>query len=233
MQKNIYTFERVEKKYLVSREKAEMLKKELAGELVPDSHGINTVNSLYLDNDSFLLIRNSIEAEAYKEKLRIRCYGDFEDDKTVFFEIKKKFKGVVYKRRVSMPYSQALEYVFTGKPPLDSQIMREIDYAMKVYRDVKPRVLISCEREAYFFSSDPTLRLTIDYGIRYSTLDGKAPTPIISDTDAVMELKSSGSIPVWLSLALERCGIYPTRFSKYAHAYYDITKKRKYINMKR
>ncbi|MBO5715190.1 MAG: VTC domain-containing protein [Clostridia bacterium] len=64
--------------------------------LIPDKHGRNTLCSLYLDTPDYLLIRNSIDAVSYKEKLRLRSYGVPNDDKKIFFEIKKKHKGVVY-----------------------------------------------------------------------------------------------------------------------------------------
>lgn len=38
----------------------------------------------------------------YKEKLRIRSYGVPTGDDKVFVELKKKYDGVVYKRRIAM-----------------------------------------------------------------------------------------------------------------------------------
>ena len=50
--------------------------------------------SLYLDTPSWRLIRDSIHAGAYKEKLRLRSYGKPNPESLVFLEIKKKYKGV-------------------------------------------------------------------------------------------------------------------------------------------
>ena len=52
-----------------------------------DEYGKSTVSNIYLDTPDFLLIRNSIDAKSYKEKLRIRSYGVPNDDSKVFFEI--------------------------------------------------------------------------------------------------------------------------------------------------
>ena len=217
-----YIFERIEKKYLVTEEQAEMLKKEIGNILIPDSYGKSTINSLYLDTDSYQLIRNSISSVTYKEKLRLRSYGEMTDDTRVFFEIKKKFKGVVYKRRVSMTYREAMKYIETKSPPFDSQIMREIDYAMKIYSGIHPTVMLSYDREAYFFRDLPALRLTFDSKIRYSRVSTNKEKYIIDDEKMIMELKSNGAIPVWLSRILDKCKIYPTKFSKYGKAYVDM-----------
>ena len=92
---DIYIFKRVEKKYRVSSENKDALLAEIGSYLIPDFHGRSTISSIYLDTPDFLIIRNSIEARTYKEKLRLRCYGIPELDSRVFLEIKKKFKGVV------------------------------------------------------------------------------------------------------------------------------------------
>ena len=224
---DIYTFERVEKKYLITEEKAKSLIEKLSDVLIPDAHGKNTVKSLYLDTPSYLLIRNSIEAKTYKEKLRLRSYGEMKEGNSVFFEIKKKYKGVVYKRRVVMTYNEAMEYIKTKIPPQESQIMREIDYAMKIYEGIRPSVLISCEREAYFFRDLPALRLTFDRNVRYLKYGTTEEKQITGCGDVLMELKCGGAIPVWLSRILDECKIYPMRFSKYGKAYLDILAKEK------
>ena len=93
MSNDVFIFRRVEKKYFLSEEKKAALLSLISDKLIPDEHGISTICNLYLDTPSFLLIRNSIDARDYKEKLRIRSYGKVNDDSKIFFEIKKKFKG--------------------------------------------------------------------------------------------------------------------------------------------
>ena len=220
-------FKRYEKKYRLNHSEYEQFMSMIRDYLVSDKHGRNTLCSLYLDTPEFLLIRNSIDAIAYKEKLRLRSYGVPGDDKPIFFEIKKKYKKVVYKRRVSMKKAEVFDYIESGVPPFDSQIMREIDYLMKYYRQPKPNVCILCEREAYFSSEDENVRLTFDKNIRYrlgfpTNENIKEGTPLINDGEYILEIKTPGAMPMWLVHALSECKIYPARFSKYAHAYYDI-----------
>ena len=224
---DIMIFKRYEKKYRLNAEEYTKFMSYICDNLVPDKYGINTLCSLYLDTPDYRLIRDSINAVSYKEKLRLRSYGVPSEDKKIFFEIKKKYKGVVYKRRVSMPKGDVFQYIENGHPPIDSQIMREIDYLMKFYNHPKPSVCILCEREAYFLRENNEVRLTFDKNLRYrfgfpnadNISDG---TPIVNEGEYIMEIKTPGAMPLWLAHALSECKIYPTRFSKYAHAYYDI-----------
>ena len=227
---DIMIFKRYEKKYLLNKNEYEKLMSIIKNNLVPDIHGKNTLCSLYLDTPDFLLIRNSIDAISYKEKLRLRSYGVPGQEKTLYFEIKKKYKRVVYKRRVSMTPEQAATYIESGEIPFDSQIMREIDYLMKFYRQPKPNVCILCEREAFFVKDSTDVRLTFDQNLRYRfgfpTQDNiNEGTRIIDDDEYILEIKTPGAMPLWLANALSECKIYPRSFSKYAHAYYDIIKQ--------
>ena len=220
-------FKRYEKKYRINSDEYTKLMSLIRDKLVPDKYGRSTLCSLYLDTPNYLLIRNSINAIAYKEKLRLRSYGAPDDDKKIFFEIKKKYNGVVYKRRVSMSKCDAFEYIESGVPPIDSQIMREIDYLMKFYRQPKPDVCILCEREAFFSIEDENVRLTFDENLRYrrgfpNSDNINEGAPIVNKGEYIMEIKTPGAMPLWLAHALSECKIYPAKFSKYAHAYYDI-----------
>ena len=97
----IQSFNRYEKKYLLSSGQYDKLMQAAEKIITPDSYGKHTICNIYLDTDDYFFIRNSIEKPVYKEKLRIRSYGIPDGSSKVFLEIKKKFKGVVYKRRFS------------------------------------------------------------------------------------------------------------------------------------
>ncbi len=218
-----FIFRRIEKKYRITPEQRTRLLALVENRLTPDKHGKSTVCSLYLDTPDSLLIRNSIDAKAYKEKLRIRSYGTPRKDSKVFFEIKKKYKGVVYKRRAAMTLAEAEAYVSGGAPPFESQIISELDYAMRYYRHPAPAMLIACEREAFYDTQSPDLRLTFDSDIRYRACDlslasGADGTPL-ADGEIILEIKTGGAMPLWLAHALDACSIYPTSFSKYGTAY--------------
>lgn len=220
----IYTFERTEKKYLINLEQKARLLSLFEDRLTKDIHGESTICNIYLDTENHLLIRNSIDARNYKEKLRIRSYCAAMPDDMVFFEIKKKFNSVVYKRRVSMSLCDALLYIQIGQKPITSQIMSEIDYAMQFYSFPKPSMMIIYERQAFFSKHEPDLRITFDSGIRYRITDlspqfGCYGKEILASDELIMEIKTAGAMPLWLSRILDCKEVFPSSFSKYAAAY--------------
>ena len=224
MPMNTYTFRRIEKKYLLSRDRYEEFFSGIRNRIVGDEYGKSTICSAYLDTPNYRLIRASLEADDYKEKLRLRSYGKATENGNVFLEIKKKFDGVVYKRRTCTQYGTAMDYITNGVPLPDSQIQREIDYAMRFYGRPRPMSVICYEREAYFVSDLPALRITFDTDIRCrfnSTSLAEPPdgTPLLPDGTVIMEIKTDGAMPLWLSDRLDCCGIMPHSFSKYGTAY--------------
>ena len=225
---DIMIFKRVEKKYRLTPVQKDALLSIIRHRLSPDQHGCNTICSLYLDTPDHLIIRNSIIAKVYKEKLRLRSYGTPTMDDLIFMEIKKKFKGVVYKRREKMKLHQAMDYINHGTLPCDTQIMREIDYAMQFYRQPKPAMLIAYEREAYFDETNPNLRITFDTNCRARDWDcqlesGAHGSLLLPPEAIIMEIKTDGAMPLWLAHALSQTGLLPSRFSKYGTAYLQST----------
>ena len=105
-------FKRYEKKYLLQPEQAAAFRRAIEPYMRMDAYGRTTICSVYMDTPDFRLIRASLEKPLYKEKLRLRTYGIPKPYGTAFVEMKKKYKGVVYKRRVSMPYAQAERSLF-------------------------------------------------------------------------------------------------------------------------
>lgn len=223
-------FKRYEKKYLIDEEKAKLLLSRIEHRLSPDKYGKSTVCNIYFDTPDFRLIRHSMEKGVFKEKLRIRSYNCPEADSPVFVELKKKFKGVVYKRRVNMKYSDAIKYLLRSVRPegLNEQVLSEIDYFKSYYPSLQPRVSLFYDRLAYYSKEDKNLRITIDTNIRYRTskLDiaqGTEGEVILGNGKAVMEIKCIGSMPLWLTKELSELKIFPSSFSKYGKAYQNFT----------
>lgn len=219
-----YTFKRVEKKYLLSREKYEQLIKRMEPYMQMDEYGLHTICNIYYDTDQFDLIRTSIEKPPYKEKLRLRSYGVPDKGGKVFLEIKKKWKGVVYKRRIALTLEEAEDYLTKGRPlPKDGQIEREIDYFIKFYQP-KAKMYIAYDREAYFGKEDSSIRITFDQNIRSREEDlkleqGDAGKLLLERGCRLMEIKISGAFPMWMANILSELKIYPTSFSKYGNIY--------------
>ena len=104
-------FKRKEIKYLLSREKRNALLPILEAHMEPDAFAHSSISNLYYDTPDFRMVRRSLEKPMYKEKLRLRSYGTPENTSTVFPEIKKKAMGIVYKRRISLPYQEAVSFL--------------------------------------------------------------------------------------------------------------------------
>ena len=226
-----FIFRRIEKKYLLSEAQYAALFQEIGSHLKPDKYGRSTVLSLYLDTVDHRMIRSSMEAVDYKEKLRLRSYGTAGADSTVFLELKKKFGGVVYKRRAAMTLKDAERYLRTGIKPFESQIMSELDWAMRLYGRPKAAMLIACEREAWFDEAHPDLRLTFDRNIRCREnelrLDrGSAGIRLLPRDTVLLEIKTAGAMPLWLADALDAESILPGSFSKYGEAYLRTLKEK-------
>ena len=219
-------FQRSEKKYLLSAAQYDALRPLLDAHMEADAYGEYTVCNLYFDTEHNDLIRRSIEKPEYKEKLRLRAYGTVSDDDKVFLEIKKKYKGVVYKRRIKVPYREIKVYLKDGTPPPSDhgQIFREIDYFLRFY-DCRPKLFLSYDRLALAgVGEEKGLRITFDRRIRGRTdrLDLTIPPDgeeLLASDVWLMEIKAPGTMPLWLSSALTNLKIYPTSFSKYGRIY--------------
>lgn len=222
-----FTFKRYELKYMLTRPQAEALKRIMEAHMIPDAHGESTILSLYYDTPDYRLIRRSMEHPIYKEKLRLRSYGMAEANDTVFLELKKKYDGIVYKRRISLPYGQADRYLARGDVPQGAQVAKEINYFLQYYRELEPAVLISYEREAFYAKDNPNFRVTFDRNILWRDYNvrldaGIYGNPILAPTQLLMEVKTADAIPLWLVDFLNRNNIYKTSFSKYGNAYTAI-----------
>ena len=227
--KNIFT--RIEEKYVITSDKLDAIAPVLAQHMHGDDYGMSTVCSMYFDTPDMRVIRASVDAKAYKEKLRLRCYGVPTQTSNAFVELKKKYLGIVYKRRFKMPYANAVSFLTGLSPAPDTQMGREVDYFLRFYPDLQPMIDIFCERVALFGNDDEGLRLTVDRNIRYrmDELDltrGSRGTPILPEDTFIMEIKSFTAFPLWLTRLLDENGIYPQKFSKYRHAYELELKKR-------
>ena len=227
MAEYIETFARMEKKYSMSAEQFGELIGCIGGRIRPDLYFDSEVNSLYFDTPDRRLIRHSMEKPVYKEKLRLRTYGSsVSENTTAFAEIKKKYDGCVYKRRVDGTYSELLGWLSgTARCPGDSQIHREIDYFVRRYEDLKPAMRIAYRRLAYVLKEDPAVRITFDREVlwRDSDLNTQADATgrvLLSEDTVLMEIKVlRKAIPLWLIQTMDELGIRPSSLSKYGAAY--------------
>lgn len=217
-------FKRVEKKYLLNKYQAEKLINKISRYIKSDEYPYSKICNIYFDTQNSDLIRRSIEKPVYKEKVRLRSYGIPNKEDRVFLEIKKKFDGVVTKRRIALKLEDVYDYLENGKKPeANKQIFNEIDYCFKKY-SLKPSMYISYERYSYAGKDDDNFRLTFDTNIisRDSDLkldNGDYGINAIGKDVFLMEVKCLGSMPLWFTNTLSDLKIYPISFSKYGKIY--------------
>ena len=193
------------------------------------------ISNLYLDTPSDELIRKSLEKPVFKEKIRLRSYGQVKLTDKVFLESKKKFDGVVNKRRTNFILQDVYKYFEDGTIPehpvqengkplkMNTQVMREIDYIMHFY-PLSPRVFISYDRLAFFEKNNSDFRLTIDTNIQTRRSDLRLDSPaygtqLLQPGQWLMEAKAFKAFPLWFVRFLSERKIRQTSFSKYGTEY--------------
>ena len=233
-------FNRVEKKYLITKAQKNLIVKELKEHMLKDKYFKSGVFNIYFDTDNYDLIIQSIDHPIFKEKLRARSYEGYDK---VFFEIKTKILGpeenVGYKRRVLVTH-QDYDDLINGQTNMlelanrniekasDLQIAKEIDYFIKHF-DLKPKILVYYDRESY--KGDNSLRITFDQKLKYRADDlnfnkkSSDKTLFKNDKNIIMEIKALSILPLWLVKILSNQKMYPERFSKIGKVYEQVRKE--------
>lgn len=224
------SFNRFEKKFLVTKTQKDDLLLFLLNHMRYDDYSIDThyhIYSVYYDTKDQNIIRQSVSSPKYKAKLRLRSYKfPLEETDPVFLEIKKKIEGKVTKRRVILRYKDALAYMHNRQRPenldfLSNQVLNEIGYYLEK-NDVFPNYYISYARKA-FIDAHNTLRVTVDEQIIVRTsdvsLDYNTGNSLLEKDQFLIEIKSENNFPLWLSQKLSSMHVFSQSFSKYGHAY--------------
>ena len=188
-------FNRVEKKYVLTKLQAERLIKQISQNIKSGEYPYSKICNIYFDTKNCDLIRKSIEKPVYKEKVRLRSYGIPSKNDKVFLEIKKKFDGIVTKRRIALNLDDVYKYLENGIiPKANEQIFKELDYCFKKY-NLEPSMYISYERYSYAGKEDENFRITFDTNIISRDYDlnldkGEYGLKLIGDNTYLMEVKA-------------------------------------------
>lgn len=213
----IEVFNRLEYKYQISIETSnkliEVFKQRLFLDKYCEQYGSYRIVNRYIDTASHDLIRKSISKPAYKQKLRIRTYTEkIEEDQLIFFEIKKKYNGIVNKRRCKMTYAEAKtlmqdQKLRTVHDYTNRQILNELTHIIKQNKYQETTTIIY-DRIA-FFDHSKDLRISFDFNIHSNNHQ------LLSPKSALMEIKTIGGMPLWLVELLNQHQIRKKSFSKY------------------
>ncbi len=227
-------FKRYEMKYSLTSEEYKVLVDLMKNYMEIDEYKRNKITNIYYDTEDYKIIRNSLEKPKYKEKLRMRMYGDVLKTDKVFVELKKKFAGIVYKRRIILNKSE--DIFDLQNINIDNQILKEIKYFMSLYNDIKPMIHLSYYREAYIGLEDKEFRMTFDFDIKVRNknitfIPSEYDKNIIDEDTVILEVKTIKGLPSWFLNFLKENNIVQTSFSKYGEAYkkYLINDFKNYI----
>ena len=235
------TFERKEIKYLLTPMQYIQFRALAEGHLAPAEYHESDVTSVYYDTPDDLLVNRSIVGGKYKEKLRVRTYGNGESTPgtPVFVEIKKKFKGITYKRRVSctqaaadaflggMDYEQAIDtWPLSNASAQEAahervalQTAGEIAWMRDHYDGLAPRMVVRTHRLSFVDADDPELRITFDSSVTWRQAESDRAHNLFADGERILEVKCAQAYPMWLVAVVNECGARPQSVSKYGRAY--------------
>ncbi len=230
----IRKFDRFELKYLVPLKTAFEFRQALRAYLTPDDHGDArgryALASLYYDGPDFRFYREKIDGINIRRKLRIRRYESREPltaESLVFVEIKQRVNRVTQKRRVVLPYCEALrlcdERIIPAHAPQDAAVLNEIEWMLRQY-NLRPASIVRYARQALVGSEyDAGLRVTFDtdltFQVRHLQLDERpAGQSLFPVGWAVIEIKVNERMPYWLTELVAAHNLNLVRVSKYCRS---------------
>ena len=233
---SIRYFDRYELKYIIDRLQYQRLVEAVGDFMTPDdegdAHGRYGITSLYYDTVDYKAYWDKIEGHRFRRKVRVRVYGNqtVTSDTKCFAEIKQRLNKTLQKKRVLLPYTEALALCSQGESvetnsEWERKIVDEIRYLHDVLQ-LQPACIVSYDRLA--FNGDeynPGLRVTFDTNLkgRAHDLDLRSPGQaenkfFILPTWSILEVKVNHRVPAWLAKLINRHGCTLRRISKYCTA---------------
>jgi len=209
-----------------------------AGKMSFDKYNVSgqpySITNIYYDTFDDHLIRKSLLKPVYKEKLRLRAYGVPEENAIVYLEIKKKYDGIVYKRRTPILLQEAYGFIESGTPPepkpyMNRNVMEEVEYMLSRMR-LSPRIYIAYDRLAFQDPDRADFRVSFDTNIRtrrdnLRLENGSYGRALLPGDNCLMEVKATETLPDWFLSLLSEYGVRPVSFSKYGTAHLNYVRE--------
>ena len=222
---------RYEHKYLVPERLLDRLRRciepfvELDAHVRSQARHTYTVRNIYFDDARFKSYFEKDDGIEVRAKLRIRGYDDYQAGDVVFLEVKRRDGAVGSKDRAAMPFDLVPDLFATGTPAgLSGSHAAARKFLFHIHRDaLRPVLFEAYEREPYVGAMEPSLRVTLDRGVRSSLF------PRLSDLFSIDGARSSfrGSFilevkhdttfgfPPWLRGFIGEHGLVREALSKY------------------
>lgn len=233
-------FNRHEAKYIIHPSLVPKIRRFIEPFCVADPNGEGdppeySVTTLQLDSAA-LDLHYAKENEAVNRfKMRIRSYD--KPGCPYFLEIKRKIKGTIAKSRVMIPCDEYGEDLFTGERRISfrskSDEMNFCNFLrLRDELDLKPITFIRYLRESYMGANESYSRVTFDRRMCYRrtrSFDFPKPNDPFRSMDSatalnrrfsgvILELKTYGDAPLWMSELTERFSLGRSGFCKYSTA---------------
>ncbi|MHC4742966.1 MAG: VTC domain-containing protein [Planctomycetota bacterium] len=225
---------RYELKYRLTEAKARAIAEFVKNYIPVDRYcklqrgGDYPIVSLYLDSGQMHLCKESIDGRQNRFKLRIRSYTD-EPDYPCFFEIKRRINTVIMKSRARVMHDDIVPLL--NRLPLgprdynvDMKALNQFQLYMSSVQ-AKPAVLIRYMRQAFEGDSDNRVRVTFDRELCYKVTkeprvvlggSGWQRNPMTDNGGVILEIKFTGTYPIWLSRMVKYFDLKSRSISKYA-----------------
>jgi hypothetical protein len=219
---------RYEVKYRIPPEQAEEVRNWIARYMDPDANGEGgsaryPVHSLYLDSADWRIYRETINGNFSRFKLRARTY-QFTPAAPVFLEVKSRDGEAMRKSRAEVDRPEAIRLLEGAAPRnRNSQALDNFRNWMDRYR-AYPRAWVTYDRYAYVGGERGLVRITFDSQIACAppTVGMVEPPrwyPIQEIAHlVVLEVKYTGSYPVWVADTVRRFDLERKNMSKYKYS---------------
>jgi SPX domain protein involved in polyphosphate accumulation len=172
-----------------------------------------SVCSLYFDNQELFLYNQTKNSEKNRYKLRVRSYGDREND-DLFFEVKKRLDQVIRKDRARVGREEGIRIVDaikSGRPVDLIKDNAELNSFLHLSRESSalPNLRVRYMREAFESRSADPVRITLDTDLmtcpspnaELSSSEGSWVR--VPDRGVILEVKYSGDPPPWVQNIME------------------------------
>lgn len=224
---------RYEFKYLLRPEQEDWIRQVARMYSDPDPYGDNGVYdvcSMYYDTWDWKLALQTVEGVRNRMKVRIRTYG-FTPEFPVFAEDKSRVGTSICKSRAQIP-REHWAVLSRGEPPPAGGLKAAKPSHQPYYDrirglfdllDLRPRLWVKYQREAYGSSYGDGARLTFDRFLRVQPPDSEridqpddnAWQRVQLDEPTILELKFNNAFPHWMSTIVHQMQLRRVSCSKY------------------
>lgn len=233
---SIKRFDRYELKYIITHQQYESMVKAIAPFMEADMQGGEfgryTITSLYYDTVDYKAYWDKLEGHRFRRKVRVRVYGDepVTPQTLCFVEIKQRINKTLQKKRVILPYQEAVALCGAGQAittdsAVDQAVIDEIRYLYYTLQ-LQPACIVSYQRLAFNgIEYDPGLRVTFDsqlkgrsHNLSLLTADQGESQFFVPPGWYILEVKVNYRIPYWLTELINDHHCTLRRISKYCVA---------------